>query len=94
MAGMTTTGTSRIVSARKSLGRIRVAVVAGSIVLFGAAFAAARASHPAQATSSSSGDSGAASTFGDQQDDGGFGFGAGSIGPSSGGSSSFGTRSS
>jgi hypothetical protein len=94
MTRMTLAGTSRIVSARKALRTIRLAIVAGSVVLFGAAFAAARASHPAQSTPTSSGDSSAASTFSDGEDDQSLGFGGGSIGPSTRAAPSFGTRSS
>ncbi len=96
---MTTTGASRIMSARRALRAARIAIVAGSAVLFGATFAAARASHPAHASSTSSGDSSAestsvASTPAGEEEDGSFGFGSGSIGPSTNATPSFGTSSS
>ena len=82
---------SRLASVRRQVQTARYVVAMVALAGFGAVAAAAKASHPAAAQSH---DDGTSFTQSDDWSDDGFDFGTGSIGPSTGDSPSFGTRSS
>jgi hypothetical protein len=70
---------SRLESVKRQLHTVRVAVAAGSVVLFGGVAMAARASHAASSSSPQPVD---APVVGDAEESHDFDFGDGSIGPS------------
>jgi hypothetical protein len=87
--GMTIARESRFAAVREQLRRIRYAIAAAAVALFGAVFVAARAAHPASGSASNGTVS---STVDDESDD--FSFGDGSVSPSFGAAPTMGTHSS